>query len=313
MEAFAHQPVLLDEVLAALSPRSGGLYLDGTIGGAGHAEAILLAAPGARLIGLDQDEAALAASGQRLKPYHDRVYLRRSNFAQMAQALGELGFFGEVLDGVLLDIGVSSPQLDEVTRGFSYMQNAPLDMRMDRQRELTAADIVNNWRETELTYLLYEYGEEKWAKRIAAFIVAQRAISPIETTLQLVSVIKKAVPKGAREKDQHPAKRSFQALRIAVNDELTALEAGLTAAKELLKSGGRLAVISFHSLEDRIIKEKFRYWASSCICPNEFPVCVCGHKAEMKIINRRPVEARAAEVENNPRSRSAKLRVAEKI
>jgi len=312
-EPFAHQPVLLAEVLTALRPQAGGLYLDATIGGAGHAAAILQAAPGARLIGLDQDEIALAAARQKLKPDHKRVYLHYSNFARMAQALDELGFNGEVLDGILLDIGVSSPQVDEAARGFSYMQDGPLDMRMDRQAGLSAADIVNKWRETELADILYEYGEEKWAKRIAAFIVAQRAVSPIETTLQLVSVIKKAVPKGAREKDQHPAKRSFQALRIAVNDELTALASGLDAAKGLLKNGGRLAVISFHSLEDRIIKEKFRYWASACVCPKELPVCVCGHKAEIKIINRRPIEAQAAEIANNPRSRSAKLRVAEKI
>lgn len=315
LEKFEHQPVLLAEVLAALAPHTGGLYLDGTLGGAGHAEAILLAAPGARLIGLDQDETALAAARRRLQPYQERVQLVHINFAQMGEALAALGYQGAVLDGVLLDIGTSSPQLDTAERGFSYAadKDAALDMRMNRKTKLTAAHIVNTWPEAELCRILYEYGEEKWAKRIAAFIVAERAAAPIQTTLQLVSVIKKAVPKGAREPDQHPAKRSFQALRIVVNDELVVLEQGLEAAKELLKPGGRIAVIDFHSLEDRIVKEKFRYWASACVCPKQLPICVCGHQKEVKIISRRPIEASAAEVEQNPRARSAKLRVAEKL
>jgi 16S rRNA (cytosine1402-N4)-methyltransferase len=215
--------------------------------------------------------------------------------------------------GVLLDIGVSSSQLDTADRGFSYLKDGPLDMRMDHNSGLTAATIVNTWEEAELTRIFYQYGEERWAKRIAAFITAERAINPIKTTLQLVSVIKKAVPKGARAADLHPATRCFMALRIAVNDELTALEQGLEAAKDLLAAGGRLAVICFHSLEDRIVKEKFHYWASACVCPSQLPVCVCAHQPEVKIINRRPIMASAEEIAQNPRARSAKLRVAEKL
>jgi len=312
-EEFHHQPVLLAETIAALKPQAGGLYLDGTIGGAGHAEAILQAAPDVRLIGLDVDETALSAAARRLAPFGERVQLYHSNFAGMKQALFALGWAGTPLSGVLLDIGVSSPQLDTAERGFSYLQDGPLSMRMDPNSTLSAADIVNSWDEAEITRILYEYGEERWAKRIAAFIVAERAQAPIETTLQLVSVIKKAVPKGAREADQHPAKRSFMALRYAVNDELSALRQGLDAAKDLLKSGGRLAVICFNSLEDRICKEKFNYWASACVCPPKLPICVCGHQPEIKIINRRPIVAGTEELRRNLRSKSAKLRVGEKL
>ena len=310
---FYHQPVLLAETLAALKPRAGGLYVDGTVGGAGHAEAILRAAPDIRLVGLDRDETALAAAAARLAPFGERVQLYCSNFAQIEQALFALGWSKTALAGVLLDIGVSSAQLDTAERGFSYMQDGPLNMSMDICHSLTAATIVNTWAEADLCRILYEYGEERWAKRIAAFIVAERTLAPIETTLQLVNVIKKAVPKGAREADQHPAKRSFMALRIVVNDELTSLRHGLDAAKKLLETGGRLAVISFHSLEDRIVKEKFNYWASACVCPPGLPVCVCGHKPEMRIINRRPIVAAAEETAQNPRARSAKLRAAEKL
>ena len=313
MGDFCHQPVLLKETLTALKPHKGGLYVDGTVGGAGHGEAILRAAPDIRLIGLDQDEAALKAAAARLDSFGEQVQLYHSNFAQIKQALSALDCSKTALAGVLLDIGVSSPQLDMAERGFSYMRDGPLDMRMDSGTSLTAAHVVNNWEEGELARILYEYGEERWAKRIAAFIVTERALSPIETTLHLVSVIKKAVPRGAREADQHPAKRSFMALRILVNDELTALSQGLEAAKDLLETGGRLVVISFHSLEDRIIKEKFHYWASACVCPPELPVCVCGHQPEMKIVNRRPIVAGAEEVAQNPRAKSAKLRAAEKI
>ena len=312
-EEFYHQPVLLAETLAALKPRAGGLYVDGTVGGAGHAQALLQQAPDIRLIGLDQDETALKAAAARLAPFGERVQLYHSNFTQIKQVLFALGWSATPLAGVLLDLGVSSPQLDTAQRGFSYMKNGPLDMRMDRNTSITAADIVNTWEEAELARILYEYGEEKWAKRIAAFIVAERQLAPIETTLQMVSVIKKAVPKGAREADQHPAKRSFMALRIAINNELTALSQGLDSAQELLEKGGRLAVISFNSLEDRIIKDKFNYWARSCVCPPQFPVCVCGHTPEMKVINRRPVVAGKEETTQNPRAKSAKLRAAEKL
>ncbi|MCL1905839.1 MAG: 16S rRNA (cytosine(1402)-N(4))-methyltransferase RsmH [Clostridiales bacterium] len=310
---FYHLPVLLAETLAALKPCGGGLYIDGTVGGAGHAEALLRLAPDIRLIGLDRDEEALKAAAARLAPFEDRVQLYHSNFSQIKQALAALGFSETQVSGVLLDIGVSSHQLDTAERGFSYMQDGPLDMRMDSAASLTAADIVNTWEEGELSRVLYEYGEERWARRIAAFIVAERAFAPIKTTMQLVGVIKKAVPKGAREADQHPAKRSFMALRIVLNDELTELNRGLEAAKDLLKKGGRLAVISFHSLESRIVKEKFRYWASSCVCPPELPVCVCGHKPEVKIINRRPVVAGAEELKINLRAKSAQLRAVEKL
>lgn len=328
-EGFYHQPVLLKETLAALKLSAKGLYVDGTVGGAGHAKAMLQAAPGIRLIGLDKDETALTVATARLAPFGERVQIYHSSFAQMKQALSALGWSETPLSGVLLDIGVSSPQLDTAKRGFSYMQDGPLDMRMDAKKpeardqriegdrssscSLTAADIVNGWEEKEIARILWEYGEERWAKRIAAFIVAERAIVPIETTLQLVGVIKKAVPKGAREAGQHPAKRSFMALRIAVNDELEELRQGLDAAQKLLKTGGRLVVISFHSLEDRIVKDKFNNWARGCICPPELPVCVCGHRPEMKIVTRRPIMAGVEEIAQNPRARSAKLRVAEKL
>jgi len=310
---YFHQPVLLKETLAVLKPRAGGLYVDGTIGGAGHAEAVLLAAPNITLIGLDRDETALAAARARLAPFGKRVRLYHSNFSQIKQVISHLGYTEAAVDGVLLDIGVSSPQVDEAKRGFSYMKDGPLDMRMDNRLVLTAAMIVNNWEEADLKRLLYEKGEEKWAQRIAAFIIAERTIAPINTTFQLVSVIKKAIPKGAREKDQHPAKRSFMALRCQVNDEFNELGQGLQATIEVLKTGGRAAVISFHSLEDRIIKEKFNYWASTCVCPPELPLCVCGHKPKIKLINRKPIIAGAEEKEQNPRARSAKLRAAEKL
>jgi 16S rRNA (cytosine1402-N4)-methyltransferase len=312
-EEFSHQPVLLAETLAALKPRAGGLYVDGTVGGAGHAEALLRSAPDIRLIGLDRDKTALQAAAARLALFGERIQLYHSNFAQIKQALFALAGPNARPAGILLDIGVSSPQLDTAERGFSYMKDGPLDMRMDSDAALTAAAIINTWEEAELARIFYEYGEERWAKRIAAFIVAGRALAPIETTLQLVNLIKNAVPRGAREADQHPAKRCFMAARIAVNDELTALEQGLDAAKEVLETGGRLAVISFHSLEDRIVKEKFHYWARACVCPPQLPVCVCGHQPEMKIVNRRPIVAQDAEIARNPRARSAKLRVAEKL
>ncbi|MEG2213774.1 MAG: 16S rRNA (cytosine(1402)-N(4))-methyltransferase RsmH [Clostridiales bacterium] len=309
---FNHIPVLLDEVLNALQPLSDGIYIDGTLGGGGHSVALLAAsAPAGFLLGIDRDDAALTAADARLAVYAGRYRLIRANYADMAFVAAKAGI--ESADGILLDIGVSSPQLDEESRGFSYHSQAPLDMRMDQRQELSAAILVNRADEAELTDIIYRYGEERWAKRIAQFIVAARREQPLETTLQLSQLIQKAIPAGAREKDQHPARRTFQALRIAVNGELTALEQGIDAAISLLKPGGRLAIITFHSLEDRIVKEKFRYHASNCICPKELPICVCHHQAMIRQVNKKPLIAGMAELNANPRARSAKLRVAEKI
>ena len=312
MAQFHHVPVLAGPVLQALSPKSGGVYIDGTLGGAGHSSLILeQSAPDGFLLGIDRDDDALQAAGERLRPFADRFRLVKGNYADMDRLARENGV--EAADGVLLDIGVSSFQLDEAERGFSYSQDAPLDMRMDRSQALTAARLINEAPSAELTRILYDYGEEKWAARIVEFIVDRRSREEITTTGQLVDVIKKAVPAGARDKDQHPAKRTFQALRIAVNGELEALELGLDAAISLLKPGGVLAVITFHSLEDRIVKERFRLHASDCICPPRQPVCTCGHKADIRLYNRRPVTADWEELAANPRSRSANLRAAVKI
>lgn len=312
MAQFHHVPVLAGPVLQALSPKSGGVYIDGTLGGAGHSSLILeQSAPNGFLLGIDRDDDALQAAGERLRPFAGRFRLVKGNYANMDRLARENGV--EAADGVLLDIGVSSFQLDEAERGFSYSQDAPLDMRMDREQPLTAARLVNEAPASELTRILYDYGEEKWAARIVGFIVDRRSREEIATTGQLVDLIKKAVPAGARDKDQHPAKRTFQALRIAVNGELDALERGLDAAISLLKPGGVLAVITFHSLEDRIVKERFRLHASDCICPPRQPVCTCGHKADIRLYNRRPLTADREELAANPRSRSANLRAAVKI
>ncbi|NLF80050.1 MAG: 16S rRNA (cytosine(1402)-N(4))-methyltransferase RsmH [Clostridia bacterium] len=307
-----HVPVLLREVLALLQPAPGFVCIDGTVGGGGHAAAILAAsAPDGFLLGIDRDPQALAAAEQRLAPYAGRFCLARGNYADMAAIAAERGI--DQADGILLDIGVSSHQLDAASRGFSYQQDALLDMRMDQSSGRTAAELINSESEAELTRILYTYGEEKWAKRIAAFIAEARALKPIETTSELVDIIKKAIPAGAREKDQHPAKRSFQALRIAVNDELGALTQGLERAISLLKSGGVLAVISFHSLEDRIVKDCLRTHATDCICPPRTPVCLCQHRADVRLLTRKPLTAAAAEAEANPRSRSTRLRAAVKL
>ncbi|MBR5429867.1 MAG: 16S rRNA (cytosine(1402)-N(4))-methyltransferase RsmH [Firmicutes bacterium] len=312
MTGFSHVPVLAGPVLTALAPRDGGTYIDGTLGGAGHSSLILeQSAPGGFLLGIDRDDDALRAAGERLQPFAGRFALVKGNYADMAELARQQGV--TAADGVLLDIGVSSYQLDEAERGFSYSQDAPLDMRMDRSQALTAAAVVNTASAAELSRILYVYGEEKWAARIAAFIVEERARRPLETTGQLVEIIKKAVPAGARDREQHPAKRSFQALRIAVNGELDALRQGLAAAIGLLKPGGVLAVITFHSLEDRIVKDCFRLHAADCICPPRQPVCTCGHRADVKLYNRRPITASAAEVADNPRSRSANLRAVIKL
>lgn len=312
MVDFHHISVLPDEVLEALSPKDGGVYVDGTLGGAGHAGLILEASsPTGVLIGFDRDEEAIAVARQRLSRFGDRVTIFHRNFSGIAEALAGIGV--DAIDGFVLDLGVSSHQLDRDERGFSFMHDAPLDMRMDRSSGESAADLVNTLSEAELNRIIAEYGEERWSKRIASFIVAARQRHPIETTLELVDVIKGAIPKAKWEERLHPATRTFQALRIAVNDELGSLERGLDALLKLLKKGGRGAVISFHSLEDRIVKESFRDASSGCTCPKGLPGCVCGRVPQFKVITRKPVRAGDEEVAANPRSRSARLRVVEKI
>jgi len=311
MSEFKHIPVMMNEVLQGLKLHDGGLYVDCTMGGAGHSEAILSCCD-CRLIAIDQDEEAIFAGMQRLAPYGERKQIVRNNFGNLAEIGQQLGVMGKV-DGILMDIGVSSHQLDKAERGFSYMNDAPLDMRMDKSAALSAYDVVNGYSAEELTRIFYTYGEEKWSKRIAEFIVEARNKKKIESTFELTDIIKAAIPVGAREKDQHPARRSFQALRIEVNQELAVLEKAIDAAITLLKPGGRLVIISFHSLEDRIVKERFRYLALDCICPPEFPVCRCSKKQEVKIITRKPLVPTKEEEELNPRSRSSKLRIAEKI
>ena len=310
-QAFGHKPVLLDECLDALDIKPEGIYLDGTLGRAGHSLEIAKRLTTGRLICLDRDETAIQAAEIRLADYKDRVTLVHSNFSRIADVLRELDIDG--VDGMLFDLGVSSPQLDEADRGFSYMHDAPLDMRMDRTAALTARDVVNGWSYEELRLILFEYGEERYAPANAKAIVKRRQESPIETTGQLVDIIRGAMPPAALREKQHPAKRSFQAIRIAVNDELGELPPMLKAAAELLRPGGRLAVISFHSLEDRIIKKTLQELATGCTCPPNFPVCVCGKKPKMKLVSRKPIVAGEAELVYNPRARSAKLRVAEKL
>lgn len=307
---YGHVPVLLRECLEALSIRPDGIYVDGTLGRAGHSLEIVRRLTTGRLIALDRDETALSAARERLAEYAGRVTLVHSNFSNLGAVLDSLGV--GAADGMLFDLGVSSPQLDDALRGFSYRQDAPLDMRMDRSAPLTARELVNTAPYEELRRILYEYGEERYAPQIAAAICQTRQSRMIETTLELAEVIRGAMPAKALREKQHPARRSFQALRIAVNDELGELSPMLSAAKAHLKPGGRLAVITFHSLEDRIVKQTLREFAAGCVCPPEFPVCVCGRKPEMKLVTRKPVTARDEEVESNPRARSAKLRVAEK-
>ena len=308
---FVHRSVLLLPTVEALAVRPDGIYLDGTLGGAGHSYEIASRLTTGRLIGLDRDETALAAAGARLAPFAGRVTLVHSNFADLAQVLDSLDI--PAVDGMLFDLGVSSPQLDDAERGFSYMQDAPLDMRMDRTAGLTAYEVVNTWPEAELKRILYTYGEERYAPRIAAAIAARRTERPIATTLELADLIRSAMPAQALREKQHPAKRSFQAIRIAVNDELGAVERMLASAIDRLNPGGRLAVITFHSLEDRIVKTAFKEAARGCTCPKDFPVCVCGKKPKVKLITRHPIVADEAELAKNPRARSAKLRVAEKL
>lgn len=309
--AFGHKPVLLDECLDSLYIKPDGIYLDGTLGRAGHSLEIVKRLTTGRLIAIDRDETALEAAKERLAPYLDHVTLVHSNFERVGEILTELGLRG--IDGMLFDLGVSSPQLDDAQRGFSYMHNAPLDMRMDQTASLTAREVINSWSYEELRRILFEYGEERYAPVIARHICQARENKPIETTYELVELIKKAMPPQALREKQHPAKRSFQAIRIAVNGELDALPPMLNAAAEHLNAGGRLAVISFHSLEDRIIKKTLQELATGCTCPPNFPVCVCGKTPKMKLITRKPIVSGQAELLYNPRARSAKLRVAEKL
>lgn len=302
---------MLDECLEALAIKPDGIYLDGTLGRAGHSLEIVKRLTTGRLIGIDRDETAIAAAQERLADYADRVTLVHSNFDRVREILDELGIDGA--DGMLFDLGVSSPQLDDAGRGFSYRHDAPLDMRMDRTAALCAREVVNEWPYEELRRILFAYGEERYAPLIAKHIVQKREEAPIETTLQLAEIIKAAMPPSALREKQHPAKRSFQAIRIAVNGELDALPPMLEAAADKLHTGGRLAVISFHSLEDRVIKQTMQALATGCTCPPNFPVCVCGKKPKMKLISRKPIVSGEAELAYNPRARSAKLRVAEKL
>ena len=309
---FQHKSVLLQECIDALNIRPDGIYLDGTLGGAGHSSQIARRlTEGGRLIGVDRDRTALAAAKERLAPYADRVTLVHSNFAEIDAILDSLGI--PAVDGMLFDLGVSSPQLDDASRGFSYRADAPLDMRMDKDDVLTAGEVVNTWPQGELRRILYDYGEERYAPQIAAAICRAREKAPVETTLELVDIIRSAMPAQALREKQHPAKRSFQAIRIAVNDELGAVSRMMQAAVGRLNPGGRLAVITFHSLEDRIVKSEMQQAARGCTCPPEFPVCVCGKKPLVKLVTRKPIVSGPAELEENPRARSAKLRVAEKL
>ena len=311
MSEFHHVSVLLEECIQGLNIRPDGIYVDGTLGGAGHSSRIAAELTTGRLIGIDRDPVALKAAGERLAPYSDRVTLVHSNFCEIASVLDDLGI--EAVDGILLDLGVSSPQLDDGSRGFSYMTDARLDMRMDSGDALTAETIVNTWSYEELRRILFDYGEERYAPQIAAAICRRREQQPIQTTLELVDVIRSAMPAQALREKQHPAKRSFQAIRIAVNDELGAVRKVMDAAIPRLKQGGRLAIITFHSLEDRIVKNGMSEAAKGCTCPPSFPVCVCGKKPQVKLITRKPVVSRDEELEFNPRARSAKLRICEKM
>lgn len=311
MSEFHHVPVLLDQCIRELNIKPDGIYIDGTLGGAGHSSQIAARLTTGRLIGIDRDNDALAAAGERLSPFKDRVTLVHGNFQDMARIAEDLTLPG--VDGILLDLGVSSPQLDQGERGFSYMTDASLDMRMNREDALTAGDVVNTWPYEELRRILYDYGEERYAPQIAGAICRRREQIPIRTTLELVDVIRSSLPPAALREKQHPAKRSFQAFRIAVNDELGAVSRAMEAAIPLLRTGGRLAVITFHSLEDRIVKSAMTEAAKGCTCPPSFPVCVCGKKPKVTVITRKPILPDEEELERNPRARSAKLRVCEKL
>lgn len=309
---FHHVSVLLNECIENLNINPDGIYVDCTMGGAGHSKEIVkkLSEKGL-FIGFDQDINAINTAKERLSEYSDRVKFVHSNFENIKEELEKLGIDG--VDGVLADLGVSSHQLDEADRGFSYMQDAPLDMRMDIRKDFSAYDVVNNYSEEELDKIIKEYGEENWSKRIAKFIVEARSEKAIETTGELVDIIKKAIPKKARIDGPHPAKRTFQAIRIEVNDELGVIKRLIDNTSQVMNKGGRICIITFHSLEDRIVKNEFKYLATDCICPPELPMCQCDKEKEVKVITRKPILPSKEEVEINPRSRSAKLRVAEKL
>jgi len=309
---FSHVPVLYNEIMEIMKPQPGELFVDCTLGGGGHSRGFLeRTSPDGKLIGIDQDTDALRAAKKNLAPFEDRVTFVHSNYENLEEILAEFAPHG--VDGILFDLGVSSYQLDEAERGFSYMQDAPLDMRMNQESDFSAYDVVNGYSESELYRIIKEYGEENWAKRIAQFIVNERKQKTIQTTGELVEIIKKAIPKGARMEGGHPAKRTFQAIRIEVNAELDVLTNTIETAAKALHKGGRLGIISFHSLEDRIVKEKFRYLAADCICPPELPFCQCDKQAEVKILTRKPVVATEKEAQENSRAKSAKFRAVEKI
>ena len=311
MTEAKHVSVLLNECIENLNIKPGGVYLDGTLGLGGHSYQIASRLTTGRLICIDRDETAIERAGKRLAPFRDRVTLVHGNFSDAAQIIDSLGIPG--VDGMLFDLGVSSPQLDEIQRGFSYMGDAPLDMRMDAGDSLTAYEVVNTWPEERLNRILWDYGEERYARRISRAILEHRAQKPIATTLELVDIIKSAMPAAALREKQHPAKRSFQAIRIAVNDELGAISQMMETAPDRLNKGGRLCVISFHSLEDRIIKSGIAARENGCTCPREAPICTCGFVQTLKSVSRKPILPSAEELEQNPRSRSAKLRVAERV
>ena len=306
-----HVSVLLNECIENLNIKPTGVYLDGTLGLGGHSYQIASRLTTGRLICIDRDETAIERAGKRLAPFGDKVTLVHGNFSDAAQIIDSLGIPG--VDGMLFDLGVSSPQLDEIERGFSYMGDAPLDMRMDAGDSLTAYEVVNTWPEERLNRILWDYGEERYARRISRAILEHRAGKPIETTLELVEIIKGAMPAAALREKQHPAKRSFQAIRIAVNDELGAISQMMETAPDKLNKGGRLCVISFHSLEDRIVKSGIAARENGCTCPREAPICTCGFVQTLKSVSRKPILPSAEELEQNPRSRSAKLRVAERV
>lgn len=308
---YTHKSVLLQECLDGLNIKPDGIYVDGTLGRAGHSREIAKRLTTGRLIGIDRDAAALEAAPARLEGLMDQVTLVRGNFSQVGEILRKLDI--PAVDGMLFDLGVSSPQLDEAARGFSYLQDAPLDMRMDQSAALTAYEVVNEWSQEELKRILWQYGEERYAGPIAAAIVRHRAQAPVRTTLELADLIRSAMPAKACREKQHPAKRSFQAIRIAVNDELGEVERMLDTALDLLNPGGRLAIISFHSLEDRLVKTAYAGWAKGCTCPPDFPVCVCGKTPKVRLVGKKPIVSTPQELEENPRARSAKLRVAEKL
>ena len=311
MDAPMHVSVLLHECIDNLNIKPDGIYLDGTLGMGGHSYEIASRLTTGRLICVDRDETAIERAGARLAPFADKITLVHGNFADAAAILDSLGIEGA--DGMLFDLGVSSPQLDEAERGFSYMQDAPLDMRMDGSAALTASEVVNSWSAEKLNRILWDYGEERYARRITAGILAAREKKPIASTLALVDVIKAALPAAALREKQHPAKRSFQAIRIAVNDELGAIATMMETAPDKLKIGGRLCVISFHSLEDRIVKSGIAARENGCTCPREAPVCTCGFVKTLRSVSRKPILPSEDEIERNPRARSAKLRVAERV